>query len=58
MLRDVPDKPWEVVGVDIFYFKNKAFLLIVDYFSKFVELVELHLENTVQVKKDLKVNFA
>ena len=28
-------RPWEVIGVDIFHFKNKHYLCIIDYNSKF-----------------------
>ena len=33
--HDIPLRPWEVVGADVFHFKNKHYLCIVDYNSKF-----------------------
>ena len=33
--HDIPLRPWEVVGADIFHFRNKHYLCIVDYNSKF-----------------------
>ena len=33
--HDIPLRPWEVVGADIFHFKYKHYLCIVDYDSKF-----------------------
>ena len=33
--RDIPARPWEVIGADIFTFNNKHYLCIVDYHSKF-----------------------
>jgi len=36
---EVPDKPWEVVGTDLFYFHGKNYVMIVYYFLKFVEFV-------------------
>ena len=33
--RDIPGKPWEVVGADMFILNNKNYLCIVDYHSKF-----------------------
>ena len=33
--QDIPDKPWEVVGVDMFTLNNKNYICIVDYDSKF-----------------------
>lgn len=40
LLRAVPDGPWKPAGVDIFYFRIKPFLLLVDCFSKFIERKE------------------
>ena len=33
---DVPAKPWEVVGTNIFMITNENLLCIVDYYSKFL----------------------
>ena len=33
--HNIPLRPWEVVGIDIFHFKNKHYLCIVDYNCKF-----------------------
>ena len=35
MHHDIPLRSWEVIGADIFHFKNKHYLCIVDYNSKF-----------------------
>ena len=35
MHHDIPGKPWEVIGVDIFSLNNKNYLSSVDYHSKF-----------------------
>ena len=35
MHHDIPSRPWEVIGADIFHFKNKHYLCIVDCNSKF-----------------------
>lgn len=32
--HDVPEGPWQVVGTDLFFFNNKEYLIITDYFSK------------------------
>ena len=32
---DIPFRPWEVLGADVFHFNNKNYLCIVDYHSKF-----------------------
>lgn len=35
MPHEVPQRPWQTVGMDMFYFDNKDYLLIADYYSKF-----------------------
>ena len=33
--HDIPLRPWEVLGADLFHFNNKNYLCIADYHSKF-----------------------
>ena len=33
--HDIPDGPWQKIGMDFFDFKGKCYILICDYFSKF-----------------------
>lgn len=58
LLRNVPEGPWLEVGADIFYFKQIPYILLVDYYSKFVELKELRIQTTDYLIKALKSNFA
>ncbi|XP_050548981.1 uncharacterized protein K02A2.6-like [Daktulosphaira vitifoliae] len=37
----IPDLPWQKLGVDFFHYNNKTYLLVVDYFSKYVEVTLL-----------------
>lgn len=39
--HDPGDIPWEKVGVDIFELHKRKFLLVVDYFSKYIEIAHL-----------------
>ena len=34
----VPDRPWQVIGTDICYVKKRTYLIVVEYFSKFIEV--------------------
>ena len=36
-----PDGPWQKVGADYFDFDGKKFLLVIDYFSKFMYVEEM-----------------
>ncbi|XP_059044987.1 uncharacterized protein K02A2.6-like [Achroia grisella] len=40
-IRDMPHKPWSVLGSDVFYYKEKPFLIIVDHYSKYFEIISL-----------------
>ena len=35
MQPDLPKRPWEKLGTDIFEFKGNKYLMIVDYYSRF-----------------------
>ena len=41
MPQEVPSRPWEKVGTDLFEFKNKSYLIMVDYYSNFWEVDKL-----------------
>ncbi|XP_035224276.1 uncharacterized protein K02A2.6-like [Stegodyphus dumicola] len=38
---DLPQRPWQKVACDFFYLKGQQYLLMIDYFSKYVELKPL-----------------
>jgi hypothetical protein len=38
---DLPERPWQKVACDFFYLKGQQNLLMIDYFSKYVELKPL-----------------
>lgn len=35
--HEVPDRPWQKLGSDLFEHKGKPYLLVVDYYSKFIK---------------------
>ena len=39
--HEVPDGPWEKIGVDFFDFDGKKYLLVIDYFSKYIYIEEM-----------------
>lgn len=39
--HEIPSRPWTKVAMDLFHLHGKNYLLIVDYYSKFVEVIEL-----------------
>ena len=36
MHHNIPLRPWDVIGVDVFQLNNKNYLCLVDYHSKFL----------------------
>ena len=54
----VPGRPWQKVGADIFDFNGKDFLVVVDYYSKYPEVVQLRKKTAEDVIRVLKPIFA
>lgn len=54
----VPKLPFEVVGSDILDYGNKSYLVVVDYYSNWLELLKLKNKSIDEVIKQLKVVFA
>jgi len=55
---DVPERPWEVVGSDIFTFHGQDYLITVDYLSGFFEINRLPSKKVSDVIYALKCDFA
>ena len=52
----VPDRPGQVIGTDICYVKKRPYLIVVDYFSKFIEvnyLASLASSETIRALKSV-----
>lgn len=56
--HEIPNGPWEVLGMDLFYFRNAEWLLVIDYFSKYVEVAKLDNVYGVTIVAKLKSIFA
>ena len=53
-----PKLPWQKVGSDLFMWKNSHYLLIIDYFSRYIEIAKLNSESAACVIKHMKSIFA
>ena len=42
--RDIPLLPWQVVVSDILEHKNQHYLVVIDYYSKYIETLRLKVE--------------
>lgn len=58
MDRKLPDRPWQKVAVDFFHFASATYILVIDYFSKYIELQHLHQTIAPSVINALKTCFA
>ena len=54
----LPNRPWEKVGIDIFTLKGKDYLVTVDYFSDYFEVDPLKSTSTAAIVKALKRHFS
>ena len=56
--HNIPLRPWEVIGADIFHFNNKNYLCIVDYNSKFPIIKRLEGFSAESLINTVKIIFA
>lgn len=52
--HEVPARAWCKVGTDIFHYNSESFLIVIDYFSKFVEIFKLKSMRSEEVINKLK----
>ncbi len=58
IFHPVPEGPWEKIAADSFDFQGRAFLLIVDYFSKYPEVIQLSDKTSTSLIAQFKAVFA
>lgn len=56
--HNIPELPWLKVGVDIFKIKGQSFLLIVDYLSKYPEVLSIKDKTSHTVINKMKSVFS
>ncbi|GFO30050.1 hypothetical protein PoB_005655500 [Plakobranchus ocellatus] len=56
--HEIPNRPWAKLGADIFHFGGHDYLLVVDYFSKYLEIARLKTKTATGVKTVLRPIFA
>ena len=54
----LPDRPWQKVGTDLFERKGQSYLLLIDSFSRYVEIAKLCGTTSPNVTVHLKSMFA
>ncbi|XP_037872900.1 uncharacterized protein K02A2.6 [Bombyx mori] len=58
ILRDIPKQPWDIIGADMFFYKNNIYLMVVDYLTKYVEIINMVDQSTQSHILALKQMFA
>ena len=48
MPTPLPQRPWQTVASDLFTLKNNNYLLVVDYYSRYVEIITLRKSTSSQ----------
>lgn len=54
----IPDLPWQVIAADIFQIDQRYYLLLVDYYSKFIEILPVKNVTTSTIVANIKNVFA
>lgn len=54
----LPERPWQRVAADLFQWDNARYLVVVDYYSRYIEVANLTTTTTAHVTGKLKSIFA
>lgn len=54
----LPDRPWQRVGADIFSYQSKSYLVLMDAFSNWLEILIIKNKSASEVIQKLKVIFS
>lgn len=46
MPREIPEHPWQKIGIDLCYSKGQDHLFLTDYFSRYLEIASLSSTNS------------
>ncbi|CAC5391222.1 unnamed protein product [Mytilus coruscus] len=60
LMPEIPERPWSKLAVDLFEYQKQHYLLVVDYYSKWPEVMKLDNEtsrNTIDYLKGLMSRF-
>ena len=58
IVSELPTHPWEKVASDLFYLNGKTYILVVDYFSRYLEVQSMSSTTSGQTVQALKAIFS
>jgi len=56
--HDFSSIPFQKIGMDIAEFKSRSYLVIIDYYSRWIEVNKLKFKNTTEIIKKVKKCFS
>lgn len=56
--HEIPNKPFVKIGCDILEYQGKNYLVVIDYYSKWIELVKLKRKTAGEINNELLKIFA
>lgn len=57
MTTPLPSQPWQHVAADLFQWNSAMYIVVVDYYSRYIEVANLPSTNTGRVIEKLKAIF-
>ena len=54
----LPDYPWQKIASDLFYWKGQQYMVVIDYFSRYPEVVKLNSTTSSSIIVALKAMFS
>lgn len=58
LAREIPHLPWQVIASDILEFKSTNYVVVIDYYSKYIEAMKLTNKTATNVIKNLEIIFS
>ena len=58
LIREAPDRPWQHIGVDIFHFQDRNYLISVCYLSNYFEVVRLETMKLTEIIYHLRTQMS
>ena len=55
---DLPDYPWQKIGTDLYFLNRANYLVAVDYFSRYIEVIKLKTMTSQTIIEGLKSMFS
>ena len=58
LISSQPDRPWQKVAADLFELNNRQYLIVIDYFSRYPEVIKLGTTSSTSIINTLKSIFS